>query len=288
MMDCHDPDGIASDPGRTEAAGGPLLLRPVRAIVNDVRQLHRFRFVLSNFVTSQLKVRYQRSILGFLWTLLNPILMMTILTLVFSQVMNIPIREYAIYLFSGMIPWQFFAASVANASRSLINQEYLIRKVSVQKLVFPLADVLVSTVNMCFAMLALFILLQFFSPDLHVQLVLIVPGTIMLLTFGFGVSLLAMTAVTRFRDFEHMIGVFLQAFYFACPILYLPEMVGRYRWLLDLNPMTHLLAFFQAAFYYGAWPTSGTWAMAALSAGGSLALGYILYKRYEDEYIFLL
>ncbi len=279
---------------RTVVAGGAQalgdLLRPsrlAREITGDLRDLGEFRHVLRNLVTSQLKVRYQRSVLGFLWTLLHPVLMLTVLALVFSQALGMGIREYSVYLFSGMVPWQFFAACIENGSRSLITQECLIRKVRVQKLIFPLSDVLVAAVNMCFAMGALFLVLQLLRPGVHVQLVLLPVAIALLMIFTFGVTLVSMTLVTRFRDFEHMISVFLQAFYFLCPILYRPDAVGQYKWLLQLNPMTHLLALFQNAFYYGEWGAAN-WAAAVGSALGMLIIGYLVYKRHENEYIFLL
>jgi ABC-2 type transport system permease protein/lipopolysaccharide transport system permease protein len=268
-------------------------LSPIRwagAVVQDLRDLHKSRHVVWNFVTGQLKIRYQRSALGFLWTLLNPILMMTVLTLVFSQVLrwDKPITDYALYLFSGMIPWQFFAACVDNGSRSLICNEHLIRKVPVQKMIFPLSDVLVAGANMIFAMIALSILAQLFGAQLHVQLVLLPVGLLLLGMFAYGTTLVAMTLVVRFRDFEHMLGVFLQAFYFMCPILYPPQMVERYRPLLQLNPMTHILGFFQGAIYDGTWPSGWSWLAAWASAVGMLVIGYVIYKWYEDEYIFRL
>ena len=269
-------------------------LRPARiaaALAGDFRDLHRYRHVLRNFVVSQLKVRYQRSVLGFFWTLLNPILMLLVLYAVFSRIVNIP--NYAGYLLGGMIPWQFFSASVVNGSRSLITQEYLIRKVSVQKMVFPLSEVLVAGVNMCFAMAALFIILMFFQPMLRVQLVLLPAGAVLLLMFSLGVALISMTLVTRFRDFEHMIDIFLQAFYFVCPILYKPENLNNatFERAMRFNPMTHLLAIFQDALYCDAapaWPTLTNWMMAGGSAVLSLVIGYAVYKFYENDYIFQL
>ncbi len=262
--------------------------RIVKAVAADIRDLQRFRFVLRNLVLGQIKVRYQRSALGFLWTLLNPMLMMTVLALVWSQIMKINLADYAVFLFSGLIPWQFFAGSVACGSKSLLSNEGLIKKVSVQKLIFPLSEVMVAGVNMCFAMVALFIILQFIGAPLYIQLVLLPLGFVFLMAFTLGVTLIGMTLETKFRDFEHIITVLLQIYYFLCPIMYEPQMIGRHQWIMKLNPMTHILAFFQCAFYRGQWPEWPAYVSAAAASFIILAVGYIAYKANERDFIFKL
>jgi len=260
----------------------------VSAIAQDLRLVYSFRHVLGILVANQLKVRYQRSALGFLWTLINPILMLSVLALFMSQVLRMEIRDYAVYLFSGLVPWQFFAAAISNGSMSLIASENLIRKVSVPKVIFPLAESLVAAVNMAFAILALAILLQFVRPGVNVQLALLPVGLAMYWLFAFGLALTTMTLVTYFRDCEHILQVLLQALYFCCPILYMPRQVGRFAFLLDFNPITHFMAFSQAAFYYGQWPTAQNWMIAAGGAAASMLLGYSVYKTYEHDYIYRL
>jgi ABC-2 type transport system permease protein/lipopolysaccharide transport system permease protein len=265
----------------------PLSLAPM--IAEDVRELIRSRYILRNLVSSQLKVRYRRSALGFLWALLHPVLMLTVLATVFSKIMRLPIEDYALYLFSGLIPWQFFAASIENGSRSLIDSEFLIRKVRVHKMVFPLACVTVAAVNMVFAFVALFVLFQFLGGSIHPQLVLVPVGVALLGLFAFGASLIVMTLLVWFRDTEHMIGVLLQALYFVSPILYQPNLLGeRAVALIAWNPLTHFLAFFHAAVYDGVWPAAGTWIGAGLWTIAALGIGYTVYKANEHEYIFRL
>ena len=258
-------------------------------IAEDVRELIRSRYILRNLVSAQLKVRYRRSALGFLWALLHPVLMLTVLATVFSMIMRLPIKDHALYIFSGLIPWQFFAASIENGSRSLIDSEFLIRKVRVHKMVFPLACVTVAAVNMVFAFVALFVLFQFVGGSIHPQLVLVPVGVALLGLFAFGASLIVMTLLVWFRDTEHMIGVLLQALYFVSPILYQPGLFGeRAVSLMAWNPLTHFLAFFHAAVYDGVWPSTGTWAAALLWTVAALGIGYTVYKANEHEYIFRL
>ncbi|HEV3122050.1 MAG TPA: ABC transporter permease, partial [Isosphaeraceae bacterium] len=120
------PPHVEFFPPRPKAGAS---LRWLAGIVHDYRELVRFWPVVQNMVVQELRVRYQRSVLGFLWTLLNPILMMTTMALVFSAVFKVSAPKYAIYLFSGMVPWTFFQGSVTDCATSILCHESLIRKI---------------------------------------------------------------------------------------------------------------------------------------------------------------
>src|SRR5689334_13583402 len=112
-------------------------LRWWAALCDDARQLRRFLPVIHNMVVQDLRVRYQRSVLGFFWTLMNPILMMITLTLVFSQLLNEKATDYAVYLFAGMLPWTFFNISLIDCAFCIISNEGLIRRIYLPKTIFP-------------------------------------------------------------------------------------------------------------------------------------------------------
>lgn len=271
--------------------------RWVQMLTGDARELYRTRFVLRNLVITQLKIRYHRSALGFFWTLLNPALMLTVQAVVFSQLVPKSDRyPYAVYLFAGFVPWQFFMSSIDNGSRSLLSSEGLIRKVAAPKLIFPLADTIVCLINMVFAMTAMFAIFLFIWPHLYWQLMLIPIGTLLLGAFTIGLVFISMSMATFFRDFLHLIPIFLQAWYFASPIIYPREALseaGLFRALLDYNPMTHFISFFQHAILGdasldGPWPSNNTWIIASTWAIGMLLVGYATYKRLEHDYIFRL
>src|SRR5919112_1463240 len=146
-------DFFPSPPERTP-------IRWLAAMVEDRRGLVRFWPVVQNMVVQELRVRYQRSMLGFVWTLLNPILMMATQAVVFSQVLKIPMRGYAVYLFAGMVPWGFFSGSLNECAYCIISNEGLIRKIYLPKLVFPLTRVLINLTTFVLSMGALFLLLK--------------------------------------------------------------------------------------------------------------------------------
>jgi ABC-2 type transport system permease protein len=166
------------------------------------------------------------------------------------------------------------------------------------KFVFPLSDLIVALVHSGFALVAFLILAVAFGASLRRQLVVLPAGACCLAMFTFGLALVAMTLMTFFRDFAHIIGVVLTAYYFASPILYPPELVSRFRAMLRFNPMTYYLEFFHdalvparvltadPAFVHGLWPPATTWLIATACSVGALAGGYLLYKKVEHEFIF--
>lgn len=270
----------------------PLVLG--RMLAQDVRELIRFKSALGYMVSSKLKIRYQRSMLGFLWALLNPLLMMTVLAIVFSTLMNRPIRTYAVYLFSGLLPWRFFQAAVKTGASCLCSNEKLLRRLYIPQLIFPTVDILTCLINTLLSMLALFLLLLGIGATINLQLVLFPVAVLTLLAFAMGMGLILMVLNTYFRDITHLIDVALRAWYFASPVLYEPERVTEKseigRVILMSNPMTHILGLFHCAFVakgegWPRWPDSTTWLGAIGSSLAVLLVGYMIYKAHEHRLI---
>ena len=259
-------------------------------IADDRRQLVRFWPVIQNMVVQELKVRYQRSILGFVWTLLNPLLMLATLSFVFSHLFR-AVENYTLFLFAGMVPWSFLSISLSDCAMCIIANEGLIRKIYLPKLIFPLARVLIALVTLVFSLGAMFLLLWLLGarpswPMLALPLVLA-----LFAVFTLGLSLIVATANTFYRDCGHLISVFLQAWYFLTPILYpvdgdaFPE---RARWMLRLNPAYYFIELFHDVLFSGRWPGLGLMAAAAAIAVASLGVGYAIFKSQEDKMVFRL
>ncbi|MBS3821846.1 MAG: ABC transporter permease [Phycisphaerae bacterium] len=270
-------------------------------LCEDALQVYRFRMALANMVGTRLKVRYQRSFLGFLWTLLNPLLMLAVLSIVRSVWRGRSISEVIMYLFAGLLPWQFFSATISHNATAMVSNQQLIRKIYVPKLVFPTAGALVNAVNMVFAMAALFVLLQLVGAPVATQFVLLPIAIGLLLVFSLGLGLVLMVLTTFYRDMEHMISVVLRAGFFLSPILW--EVGGRhgmrgrsewFDWIIRLNPMTYMLELFHTIFYYHTtphypdWPSMEHWLILICLTVGAALLGYAVYKKYEPKLIFRL
>ena len=249
----------------------------------------RFWPVIQNMVIQELRVRYHRSVLGFLWTLINPILMMTILALVFSQLFKTGVQDYAIYLFAGMVPWNFLAASLNDCSFCIIQNEGLIRKIYLPKTVFPIAKVLTNLVTFLLSLGALFLLMKPLGAPISWAL-LFLPVAIALFTaFALGLGLLVAVANTFYRDCGHLVGVFLQAWYFATPIVYEMKMMPEGSlWKFWLNPAFPFIQMFQLVLRDGRFPPWTAVLAAAGFATLSLGIGYAAFKCHEDKLVFRL
>lgn len=266
-----------------------LAWRWASIVADDRSQLTRFWPVIQNMVSQELRVRYQRSVLGFFWTLLNPILMMTTMSLVFSQVFGVDNKLYAVYLFAGMVPWGFLSNSVTESAFCIIASEGLIRKIYLPKLIFPLTKLLINLTTFILSMAALFVLLIPLGAKLSFSLLLLPVAVLLLAIFTLGLGLIVATMNTFYRDCGHLVAVFLQAWYFATPIMYeLSRLPERVQWRLWLNPVFPFIRLFQVIIYDGRFPDLTTFLAAAGVALVSLGVGYAAFKCHEDKLVFRL
>ncbi|GAC1463227.1 MAG: hypothetical protein NVSMB9_00440 [Isosphaeraceae bacterium] len=260
----------------------------ISAIQKDYVELGRFWPVIHNMVVQELRVRYQRSMLGFLWTLLHPILMMTILTLVFSQLFK-QTENYAIYLFAGMVPWGFLSSTLNECAYCIISNESLIRKIYLPKLIFPVAKLLVNLTTFLLSLSALFIILKPMGVRVSLSLLFLPVVIALFATFALGLGMIVAVANTFYRDCGHLVTVFLQAWYFATPIIYESKLMPpEIRWRFWLNPAYPFIQMFQVILRDGAWPHWNSILMAAGIAGVSLGIGYAVFKCHEEKLVFRL
>lgn len=255
----------------------------------DIQQVVRFRSVIQNMVAQELQVRYQRSVLGFMWTLLNPILMMLTMTVVFSKLLGGSVREYAVHLFAGMVPWGLLAGTINECAFCILQNEGLIRKIYLPKLIFPLVRLLINITTFSFSLVALYLLLIPMGASISWSLVCLPLITAIFALFALGLGLIVAVANTFFRDCSHLVGVFLQAWYFATPIIYrLEDLPAEDRWKFWLNPAYPFIHMYQAVIRDGLWPDPATLGLSAMIAVTALGVGYAAFKSYEDELIFRL
>jgi ABC-2 type transport system permease protein/lipopolysaccharide transport system permease protein len=268
------------------APAGPS--RWLATVSDERRQLVRFWPVIQNMVVQDLRVRYQRSMLGFFWTLLNPILMMATLTLVFSQLWRVERERFAVFLFAGMVPWGFLSSSLTDCAYCIILNEGLIRKIYIPKLVFPLARTFINLTTFVLSMAALFLLMEPLGARFSLPMLLLPLVIAVLFAFVLGLSLIVATANTFFRDTGHLVAVIVQAWYFATPILYEKSYLGEAQWLCWLNPAYPFIQMFQDIIKDGIWPELHTFLVATAVAIVSLGVGYAAFKCHEDKLVFRL
>jgi ABC-2 type transport system permease protein len=252
-----------------------------------IREIGDNRELIWALAMKELHIRYKRSALGFLWALLNPLLMMIIYTLVFSTIMRFDVPHYPIFLISTLLPWTFFSQSLSYSVESVVGNGELLKKVYVAKSVFPIAAVLSNVINFLFSMVPLVLLLIVFRFPFHWTWFYFVVPFLSIVLFTLGCSFFVAMANVFFRDMAHILQVVLSAWFYLCPILYSLDIVPeRYHLLFRLNPLVYPLNGFRLAIYYGLLPTPQS--MAVSLAGGlvTLWIGYGLFRRYQDTLVY--
>ena len=249
--------------------------------------VYQFREVLFRIVSRDLKIKYKRTFLGYFWSLLNPILQLSVLTVVFSHAMRLGMKDYTLYLFSGLIAWTFFQTTLALSSTSILENENFIKKIYIPKLLFPLSRVLLRLIDFVFSLVALTLLGLALGFPLQPTLLLVPIAVCLLVLFTLGSGVIASVLTVYFRDVEYLLGVFLQLLYFATPILYPPQIIPeRYQPLVQLNPLHSQILIFQKLIYYGRIPTALEWGTAAASAFFLFGLGIWMLFWFDEDLVF--
>ncbi len=247
----------------------------------------RYRELVWALALKDLKIRYKRSVLGFLWALLNPALLMLVMTVVFSTVLRLNLKHYPVFLLCVLLPWTFFSQSLSYAVESIVNNGDLIKKVAVPKVVFPLAAVISNVINLFLSLIPLALLLPLMRHPFYWTWIFLPVPMLALTIFTMGVSLFFAAANVYYRDVAHIIQILLSAWFYVTPIIYpLDAIPASYRWVFKLNPIIYVINGFRLCIYYGQLPHLQSVAASFVCACLALAIGYWVFTRREDDFVF--
>lgn len=246
----------------------------------------KYRHLLVELVRKDLKVKYKRSYLGILWTLLNPLLMMIVLTMVFSTIFKRDIPNFPVYLLTGKIMFDFFAQATNGAMGSVIGGSSLIKKVYIPKYIFPLSKVLFAFVNLGFSLIALILVMIVTKTHFDLILIILPLPLIYILIFSIGIGLILATYTVFFRDIMHLYGVILTAWMYFTPLFYPPEIIpSKIMWILKLNPLYHMIQMLRNIVLYNQIPTMGDHIVCFSFGIIALLTGLIVFYKKQDEFI---
>ncbi len=258
--------------------------------VTSVQSIYRFRELLLLLVQRDLKVRYQRSILGMVWTLLNPLLQMAVYTLVFSTIMQVGVPGFPVFLLSGLLPWNLLAMATTLSSNSLLGNQGLIRKVAAPQAVYPLSVVGSKLFDLVMSLVPMALLATLLGRPPGISWLFLVPAVLFATAFTAGLSLLFSSATVFFRDVRHLIDILFQIWFYLTPVLYPADFLDKlpFSWMksaLSANPAFYIIRCFQIAIYEQRFPDAKTVLFAGTAAVLSLALGFVVFTRAEDQHI---
>lgn len=249
-----------------------------------MRDLLAYRDLVLTLVARDLKVRYRRSSIGFLWTMLQPLLTMLVLQLVFSTIFRFEIDNYPVYALAGILFWNFFSQSISASMNSLRGNASLLGKMPVPKVVFPLATVLAGVVNLLLALVPLFAILVVTGHPIR-PAILFLPAAIVLAgLFTLGAGLLLSPLSVFFHDVVELVGVTLTLLMYLTPVFYPMSIVPEHlRWVVRYNPVRSVLEVFRDPIYYGKIPPLSHLVVAMVVVLLSLLIGADFFRRSSDR-----
>ena len=267
---------------------------------HHLAQLPKYRGLIQSLVARELKARYRGSALGIFWSFGNPLLLLLIYTLVFNYFMKRDdIQPYALFLCCGLLPWTWFSASLNEASGALVTGGNLIKKVLFPAEVLPIVSVLANMVHFLLGLPILAAFLGYYAymdqaaglahprVALHLAELVWLPLVVivqLVLTTGLALALAALTA--HFRDVRDILANLLTFWFFATPIIYSWRKAEHLKWLLDLNPFTHLAVSYQEILFHPENAFGHLWWLLALAVAsvGIFLAGYWLFDRLRDSF----
>ncbi len=247
----------------------------------------QYRELIWTFTLREIAVRYKQAVLGAAWAIIQPLSMMMVFTLFFSRLMHIPSdgTPYPLFVYSALLPWTFFATSLAFAVPSLTNNTQLITKVYFPREVLPLASVLAAGFDFCIAGLVLLGMMLVYRVPLTLSILWILPLLAIQIVFTIGAALFFSALNVSYRDVRHAVPLVIQLWMFATPVIYPASVVpDRYRTLYFLNPMAAIIEGFRQVLVRGLAPDLRLLVPAAAVAGIVLWASYRYFKKAEDTF----
>jgi ABC-2 type transport system permease protein len=256
-------------------------------MIELVRDSIRYRELIWALALKELKLRYKRSALGFLWALLNPLLLMLVTTLVFSTLLKMSIKHYAIFVLTMILPWTFFSQSLSYAAESVVGNGDLLKKVRVAKLVFPLAAVTSNMINLLLSLIPLVLIVLAMGHPFYVTWLYLPVPLLALTIFTVGATFFFAAANVYYRDVAHILQVILQVWFYITPILYTIDLFpAKYQWIFKLNPLIFVMNGFRLSIYYGMLPQAQSVLASFVCAFLALFIGFAVFRRYQDQFVY--
>ncbi len=246
-----------------------------------LQELYAYRTMLASLVKRDLKGRYKGSVLGFLWTFLNPLLQLGVYSLVFKVILKNPMENYSIHLFVALVPWIFFSSALTTGTKAILGQANLVKKIYFPREIIPIAYATSSFINMLLSFVIIFAVLLISPMKVFLKPVLLLP-IVMFLQYllVIGVNMITSALTVYFRDLEHIMGVLSMAWMYLSPVVYPVSYIAEeYQSFYMLNPMTPILIAYRDILYYGICPSVQTLGLIFIECLIWLGIGILIFLK---------
>lgn len=255
-------------------------------MIQKIRELYAYRDMISSLVRRELRGRYKGSVLGFLWTYINPLCQVVVYSAVFSIIFRVEIEKFYLYLIIGMMPWTFFNTSVQGGTTCVRAQAEMVKKIAFPREVIPISYVTSAFVNMLFSFIIVFFAVAVSGFGFSWKALLYLP-IIMLFEYllALGIAFAASAVTVYFRDLEQIVSVVMMAWIYVTPIMYTMDYVPeKYRTLVMLNPMTSIVEVYHQILYYRMSPSAQYLLLAGTISGIVFVVGAVVFAMLERNF----
>jgi len=250
--------------------------------------MKNYLYLVRVFFATSFYLKYRRSYFGYLWSLANPIFMITSVAFVFSSILRVEFSDYILYVYAGMIPWLFISHSIFSSCNVFLSNEALIRKVRINLAILPVANLLVVLFDSLLTSILYLTLLLITNSILGISLWQLFIGYIVLTFFCFGCALIFSVTTVYFRDLQWLIQMLMQTLFFLTPVLYKPELLSdSAQFVVKLNPLTPLIELF-SGILRGQTLDLHLWIISSLVSVSAFLIGVIIYSLNRRIIIFRL
>jgi ABC-type polysaccharide/polyol phosphate export permease len=257
------------------------------AAFQELREIFRYRDFIAQLARRDILTRYKRSVFGVAWTMLNPLGMMIVMTIAFSQLFK-QIPGYPAYILSGLIIWIFFSQTTTAAMINLVWGGGLLNRIYIPRTSFAISAILTGLINLILSLVTLLIVILIIGWPIRISILFLPIPMLLLAAFSLGVGLLISTFAVYFPDVSEMYQIVLMAWMYLTPIFYPENILPKaYGWLLTrLNPIYHLIRIFRACIYEGRFPYFNEIWPAVIISVLVLAVGWYLFSKKSDEFAY--
>jgi len=259
-------------------------------VIGELRGILEYKELVRNLVVRDLKIKYKGSVLGFLWSLINPLIMLMVYWFVFTKVFYVDMENFPVYFIIGFLPWNFFVNSLLTSCSSVVDNAGIIKKVYFPRMIIPYGIVLSSFVQFLLTFIVLFPAMLWFSIEVNLSVLMLPLIMLLHILFTTGICFFFATIYVYFRDTRHFLEILVTIWFWMTPIVYPLERVtaanvpAALKMLLLYNPMTQFINAYRDVLFLSGFPSLNRWiALAALTLV-TLTVGFILFYRRQPKF----
>lgn len=253
--------------------------------MNFFRSLYEYRELLKTSISKDVRGKYKNSVLGVIWSFLNPLLQIAVYAIVFPLIMRSNLPDYTVFLCCGLIPWNFFSTATSRTSFTMIENGNIIKKVYFPREILPLSVVTSEAINFIISTIIILAFVLGYGMGLSKYIIFYPLILIVQYFLLIGISFIVSSVTVYFRDLQHFIGIALQLLFYATPIVYAPDSIPQnFQWILQYNPMTYIINGYRDIFYYQRMPDFSSLGIVLVISIALCIIGYFIFKKLQKRF----